>query len=74
MAKQKYLRTRSGLLAASAIVLIGPRKWEREYEIDYCNGSEPHSTVAGWQDVEEFLGHEYEVEEFLGHEYEEELA
>jgi hypothetical protein len=57
---KKFLKTRSGLVAASAITLIGPLKWQREHEIDYCNGSEPHSTVATWEAVEEFLGHEYE--------------
>ncbi len=52
---KKFLKTRSGLLAASAIVLIGPLKWEREHEIDYHNGDEPHSTVASREAVEEFL-------------------
>jgi hypothetical protein len=55
MPKQKFLETRSGLLAASAITLIGPLKWDREHEIDYHSGKEPHSTVATREAVEEFL-------------------
>jgi hypothetical protein len=52
---EQFLETRSGLLAASAIVLICPLKWEREHEIDYHNGDEPHSTVATREAVEEFI-------------------
>jgi len=52
---KKFLQTRSGLLAAHAITMIGPVKWGREHEIDYASGSEPHSTVASREAVDDFL-------------------
>jgi hypothetical protein len=53
-----FLETRSGLLAANAIVLIGGlcvRPTGNYFEIDYNHGQEARSTIASEEDVQDFL-------------------
>ena len=54
---KRYLETRSGKLFASAIVLITPHRagTDRAFEIDYKHGSEPKTTYATADAVEDFL-------------------
>lgn len=55
---KRYLETRSGKLFASAIVMITPHQsgTDRAFEIDYKHGTEPKTTYATREAVEEFLG------------------
>jgi hypothetical protein len=65
----RYLQTRSGLLRAGAIDLIGPKKTYRVckldgshtprhvHEISYHVGDQGFETEADAADVEEFLQH-----------------
>lgn len=53
-----FLSTRSGLIAASAIVRIGglnTRSTGNYHEIEYCIGNEPRETRASAEAVEQFL-------------------
>jgi hypothetical protein len=53
-----FLQTRSGLIAASAIVRISAlntRSTGNYHEIEYCVGNEPRETRASEDDVAGFL-------------------